>query len=108
MALIDTPHIKWPASRGPDGKLLTVEQDTPEHVLSCEHFIVRCPVNYRVDRPEFGWPIPIGRNMPISPGELENALRTWEPRGTTAVSEFMDAIDPGVEDLLVETDVEAD
>jgi phage baseplate assembly protein W len=87
----DIPHISFPFQRGADGHLEVVEQDTPEHVLSCENMIVRCPRGWRTDRPEFGWPFPQFRNAPINLDALRDALARFEPRGRADVSEYLDA-----------------
>lgn len=80
MSYPDRPHIQFPFTRGPSGNVNVVEQDTPEHIMSCEYVIVSAPIGYRDDRPEFGWPWPELKNAPLNLGALEQALNQFEPR----------------------------
>ena len=67
-----------------------VEQDTVEHVMSCETVIVHHPLGYRDDRPEFGWQWPELANVPLNLASLEQALRQFEPRGSASASQYAD------------------
>lgn len=94
--MADVPHFAFPFQRGPNGRVNVVEQDTDEHVMACEHVIVRCPVGFRDERPEFGWPWPEFRTAPLDVGELEEALRRFEPRSRATGREYMEAADAAV------------
>ena len=74
------PHLQFPVRRGPDGKLVFVEQDSEAHVMSCANMIARCPSGYREDRPEFGWDWPDLDLIPVDPTPLVNALHAFEER----------------------------
>jgi hypothetical protein len=78
--MADIPHFRHPFTRSPSGRVAVVEQDTPEHVQSCQNVIVRCPTGFREERPEFGWPFPEFRTAPLDLTELAVALRRFEPR----------------------------
>lgn len=97
-----TPHFAFPFERGKDGSVKVVEQDTQEHVMACENVIVRCPVGFREARPEFGWPWPEFRNAPLDVGELEEALRRWEPRSIARAEEYADVADASLRNIEVE------
>jgi phage baseplate assembly protein W len=84
----------------------TVEQGSPEHIMACENVIVRCPLGFRDDRPDFGWPWPEFRTAPLDLSGLENALQTFEPRSTVTAREVADMADAAIRD--VEVDVEVD
>ena len=89
--MIERPHIKFPFQRDPaTGKVQVVEQDTPEHVMSCELVIVHCPVGFRADRPEFGWPFPEMRGAPLNLDALTQALEQFEPRGEANAEQYYD------------------
>jgi hypothetical protein len=74
------PHFGWPFGRGAGGKVSTVEQDSPEHVLACSQVIARCQLGARPERPEFGWRQPYMRMLPIDTTDLIAALKRFEPR----------------------------
>jgi hypothetical protein len=90
------PHFSFPFQRGADGKVEVVEQDSPEHIMSCEHVIVRCPLGFRFERPEFGWPMPLFGTAPLDPAGLEAALRKFGPRSDVRASEWADEADAAV------------
>lgn len=106
MSQLDRPHFEYPFRRGSDGHVACVEQDTPEHITSCENVIVRCPLGFRDDRPEFGWPFPEFVNIPISTRGLEDALRTFEPRGRAKAREYIEAADAAVRGISVDVEVD--
>lgn len=87
----DTPHFKHPFTRGQNGKPQTVEQDSPEHVLSCVGMIVACPLGFRDDRPDFGVPWPEYRSR-VDPLLLENAVRRLEPRASGLATDVSTAL----------------
>ena len=88
----ERPHIGYPFGRGADGKLVCVEQDTIEHVMSCNLAILNCPQGARDDRPEFGWPWPELVNAPIDLTALRQALEQFEPRNETLdMRQYLDA-----------------
>lgn len=95
-------HFAWPFQRGPDGKITVVEQDTAEHIAACENVIIRCPLGFREDRPEFGWPFPEFQPAPLDLAPLQAALRKFEPRGRATATEYADAADAAVRHVEVE------
>lgn len=100
--MADTPHFAYPFQRGANGHIAVVEQDTDEHVMACENVIVRCPLGFRDERPEFGWPWPEFRTAPVDVGALEEALRRFEPRGRATGHEYADAVNAAVRNIDIE------
>jgi phage baseplate assembly protein W len=87
----DIPHLSFPFQRDPvSGSVQVVQQDTVEHVMSCELVIVNHPLGARLDRPEFGWAWPELQNAPLDLGSLEQALRQFEPRGQASAMQYAD------------------
>jgi phage baseplate assembly protein W len=101
VAVADTPHFSFPF-RLEGGRVAVVEQGTDEHVESCEHVIVACPVGFRDERPEFGWPFPEFVTIPVSTGGIEQALRQFEPRSTARGHEYADAANAAIRHMRVE------
>lgn len=103
--MISRPHFDFPFRRSPlTGKVAVVEQDTEAHVIACENTIVRCPLGFRDDRPDFGWDMPEFRPIPLDLQPLETALRKFEPRGKATASQYLDAAEAAT--LHVPIDVE--
>ena len=87
----DRPHIRFPFQRGADGRIQVVEQDGPQHVMSCAAVVTHCPIGARDDRPEFGWAWPEMENAPINTTSLEQALTNFgHPDGTPNISQVYD------------------
>jgi hypothetical protein len=101
--IVERPHFDFPFRRDPEtSKVVVVEQDTPEHILACENMIVRCPLGFREERPEFGWPFPTFGNAPLNVGQLESALRKFEPRSYAKGTEYADVADAAVRHIQIE------
>ena len=98
--MVETPHFAYPFELG-STNVNVVEQDTAEHVMACENVIVRCPIGFREDRPEFGWPFPEFRQS-LNLDELEAALRRFEPRGTATATEYVNLADAATREVTVE------
>jgi phage baseplate assembly protein W len=91
MSYPDLPHLSFPFQRDPvSGVVQVVEQDTVEHVMSCELVIVHYPLGARTDRPEFGWAWPELEGAPLNLASLEQALGQFEPRGQANASQYAD------------------
>jgi phage baseplate assembly protein W len=103
---VEIPHIAFPFSRGTDGKVAVVEQDTVEHVMSCENVIVRCPLGFRVERPEFGWPFPEFQTAPLDLEALKKALDTFEPRGHADVTQWRDEAEQATQHVQIDVEVQ--
>lgn len=101
----DIPHITWPFQRAPNGKVRVTEQDSPQHVASCEWAIIRCPLGFRQERPDFGWPFPTFADFPLDLTGLQQALKRFEPRSTAKVTQSLDPDDPSVVHIEVESEV---
>jgi len=101
----DLPHFAFPFQRGRNGKVNVVEQDTEQHVMSCEALIVRYPRGFRVSRPEFGWNWPLFKTLPLDLSGLEEALATFEPRGRADASQWADAAEKAAQHISVEVGI---
>ena len=101
--MADTPHFAYPFERGSNGKVKIVEQDDPEHVLACENVIVRCPVGFRVERPDFGIPWPDYRQV-VDPDEMAAAMRQFEPRSELTGTEVRNLLDASESNVTIEVE----
>jgi hypothetical protein len=101
---IERPHFAHPFVRGGH----VVEQDDPEHIKACATRVVLCPVGFRDDRPEFGWPWPEFANAPIDTDELRQALKQFEPRADPSAREWGDVADAATRHISVDLEVQSD
>lgn len=105
--MIDRPHFAFPFTfNTTTGSVDVVEQDTIEHINACCQVIIRCPLGFRIDRPEFGWPFPEFATVPIDTTALVAALEEFEPRGRPNAREYMEAADAAVRGISVDVETE--
>ena len=97
----DRPHFAFPFQRDGVYGILTVEQGTTEHVDACCQMIIRCPLGFREDRPDFGWPWPEFNTTPIELGPLQEALSRLEPRAVPDVTQYQDAAEAAVQHIAI-------
>jgi phage baseplate assembly protein W len=101
----ETPHFAFPFALGPDNKVGVVEQDSADHVMSCENVIVRCPTGFRQDRPEFGWDFPEFHPVPLDLDPLTDALRRFEPRGKATGHEYADSASAAIRHIGIDVEI---
>jgi hypothetical protein len=89
--MTDVPHFALPFKFVPDGHgnvtAAVNEQDTLEDVTACVTAIVKTPLGYREELPNFGL-----RDMTFSEGgvngdEVQVAIQQWEPRADVMIEE---------------------
>lgn len=82
------PHLRVPIVFV-NGQAEVVEQDTTEEVLECCKNILRYPIGFRDDLPEFGSPDllfgEIAAGAATEP--VRAALETWEPRALVEIEQ---------------------
>jgi phage baseplate assembly protein W len=99
--LPDRPHFAFPFTRG-----AYVEQDTPEHVVSCENVIVRCPVGFRIERPDYGVPWPDYATQ-IDGEAVSSALEALESRSTCTVETARDWLADAMATITINLEVDS-
>lgn len=104
--MADIPHFDYPFRVGPKSKVCVVEQDTEAHVLTNDNMVIRCPIGFRLERPEYGWPFPEFHPVPLDMAPLEEALRRFgHPNGTADATEYANEADAAVREIQVEVQV---
>lgn len=99
-------HLGFPIRRGSDGKLVTVEQGSQDHVMAQVNTVVRYPVGYRLEYPNFGIPWPAFTNAPVSADRIAAAVQSQVPDASSVnYSEYANAVDASIRnvELHVET-----
>lgn len=96
----DIPHFAVPFSVTAAGAAV-VEQDTQEEIYGCVQNIVACPVGSRADLPAFGIPYPEFSNAPLNTDGIGGAIRRWEPRAETEMTEYGDLVDTAVRHIHI-------
>jgi phage baseplate assembly protein W len=82
----DVPHLAVPL-RVVGPSFVTVQQDSVDELVSTVAAVCAFPLGSRVERPEFGIPMPELADSPLDSEGIEAAIATWEPRAEVSVSE---------------------
>jgi hypothetical protein len=82
----DIPHLKLPLQLHGTSFMMT-EQDSDEEIADCVEAIIRCPVGFREDLPEFGMPEQTFASPSADITAMENAIIAWEPRVQALIAE---------------------
>jgi hypothetical protein len=78
MAEPKIPHLAFPM-RFVNGVAVTVEQDSPDHMLDRVHVTCRTPLGDRLDDPTFGIPPELLRVRQVDIDALAGAIESSEP-----------------------------
>lgn len=78
--MINTPHFDYPFRRNSQGFAAEVEQDTIQEITNSALAVLKTPLGFRIELPDFGIrELALQENGP-SLQEIRSALNTWEPR----------------------------
>jgi hypothetical protein len=99
--MADIPHFAYPFQRGPDGHVMVVEQDTPEHIQGQQYAVVVTPLGFRDDRADFGWPWPEFRLVPLDLSGLADAFARLVPDSNEQIDQWADAASEAIRHVRV-------
>jgi phage baseplate assembly protein W len=105
---IDTPQFDLPFrfEAKDDGTVqaAVVEQDSTQDVLNCVEAVLRTPLGYREELPDFGVEDPTFRQMPVDPSRIAQAIERWEPRANITVDSYPDSLDEALAHVRVQVE----
>jgi hypothetical protein len=78
---------------GGAGSVVTVEQDSEKDVTNCVEAVLRTRVGMRPYVPQFGIEDPVFGNELLPLSAIAAQVSVNEPRATTAISQFIEALD---------------
>lgn len=97
---VDIPHFSLPF-RFEGTTVAMNEQDTIDEVADCVEAVLRCPIDFRVELPEFGSDPTLFEQAPIPLENVRQAVLLWEPRADADFDEQGDPFDEGVRRVRV-------
>lgn len=98
---MQSPHFDLPFRFGLNG-VAVVEQDTYPDVANCVEAIIRTPLGFRNDAPNFGFPSLELMQQPIITSDVVQMVAGQEPRASNVITERPDILDELVDRVLVE------
>jgi hypothetical protein len=97
---VQVPHLAFPVRLSSTGAFAVVEQDSPDEVTQCVAVLVGTVVDQRQELPAYGILDPTftdGTDI----AEVLDAVATWEPRASAAITSEVDSIDELLENVYV-------
>lgn len=76
MAKVQTPKLAVPFRMTPKGAVV-VEQDSTEEIEQCAEAVLRTPLGYRIENPEFGLRDQTFNENGADLGEIAQTLSQW-------------------------------
>jgi phage baseplate assembly protein W len=101
MPQADTPHFDIPF-RFEGAAAPTVEQDSYEDVANCVETIIRTPLGFRANTPNFGLPNVLFDVQPIVTDDVTAMIAAQEPRSVLLFTETRDLVDALMDTIMVE------
>lgn len=101
MSSVENPHFDIPFRLLPAGTPVT-EQDTFEEIANCVEVIIRTPLGFRDDAPDFGFPNLELLSQPVINQELQEIVDNQEPRASVLLREQPDFYDNLIDRVTVE------
>lgn len=78
-------HLAFPIALGADGRLATLEQDSPAEVAQSVALLLATQPGERAAVPDYGYPSPLGRG--VDAAEVAELVGEWEDRADPALVE---------------------
>jgi hypothetical protein len=103
MSHVELPHFQMPfrfdlVKGVPEAAVY--EQDSVDEIATCVETIIRCPIGFRDELPEFGTPgdVVFGQ-APLDLEAAKGCVSRWEPRADADYSEGGSAFDEGIRNI---------
>lgn len=80
----------------------TVEQDSLDEIVASVKLLLRTPVGWRAEAPDYGSPDPFGDELPDIAPALRTAILQWEPRAIALLQTNPDQFDELVATVVME------
>jgi len=84
--MVDVAHFSLPF-RWATPHAAVSEQDTQQEIAECCETIIRYPLGYRPELPDFGCAEVVFGMEPLDVAGIQQALDQWEPRAQALVEE---------------------
>jgi phage baseplate assembly protein W len=84
---VDVPHFDYPFRFNANGHAAVVEQDSEEDIIACILAIIKTPLGFREDLPDFGIADPLFSEKTINIADIKSALNIWEDRADVVLEE---------------------
>lgn len=101
---VGIPHFSYPFRFKADGHAAVNEQDTEEDIIDCTIALLKCPLGFRDELPDFGVRDNLFTEGDLDLNEIRIALEMWEERAIYTVLEDKVTLDNLVRLLKVQVE----
>lgn len=105
MATVRVPHFTHPFrmrnTASSKEAAAVAEQDSIEEIMTCVESVLRYPIGYRNEKPEFGIDDQTFKQVPIDESFIEKTINRWEPRADLIITEAPDEFDQLVDRIRI-------
>lgn len=93
--MTDTPQFDLPFRLGDDGAPVEIEQDSVEEIGDCVEVLLRTPLGFYDDQPDFGVELPLFEESggAVNMDEVQTAIAAWEERADVLIDSRPDLLD---------------
>jgi phage baseplate assembly protein W len=99
---MNSPHFDIPFRFSSNGGAALAEQNTFLDIANCVEVIMRTPLGFRDDAPEFGFPDLALLDQPIVTKDLVDLVQAQEPRAILLITEQPDFFDNLIDRVTVQ------
>jgi phage baseplate assembly protein W len=103
MSHVELPHFQLPFRFEPINgvpEAAVYEQDTVDEITGCVEGIIRCPVGFRDELPDFGTPGDVlFSEAPLDLEAAKGAVSRWEPRAGVDYEESGSLFDEAIRNI---------
>lgn len=97
---MDFPHLALPL-RFESGALALTEQDSLDDIQDKVETLIRCPLGFRDELPEFGWPQQTFDTAPLDVSANQSLIDEWVPDARAVLGEHGVPLDETVRHIVV-------
>ncbi len=90
--MTDIPQFSLPLRLDGNGDFAVNEQDSLDEITDCVQAIVRYPLGYRIEKPDFGVPEQEFQQGGADAQTIRRQIDKWEPRARETVGATLDEL----------------
>jgi phage baseplate assembly protein W len=87
------PHFDYPFQFNANGRVQVVEQDSEDDIINCVVALIKTPLGFREDLPDYGVADIIFGDGALDTEQIHTAISMWEERADVILTESNITVD---------------